>query len=97
MKHDWSIIPVAIKKCGAIDHLVGRGARPLGRHCGTGRTRSHRWATDRTKENGVATPKVIVQIYPVLPAEDRADRERKRPLGRNREVYHRCCMKLLTW
>jgi len=36
----------------------------------------------------MATPKVIVQIYPVLPAEDRADRERKRPLGRNREVYH---------
>lgn len=37
----------------------------------------------------MATPKVIVQLYPVLPAEDRADRERKRPLGRNREVYHR--------
>ena len=36
----------------------------------------------------MATPKVIVQIYPVLPAEDRADRERKRPLGRNRDVYH---------
>jgi alkanesulfonate monooxygenase SsuD/methylene tetrahydromethanopterin reductase-like flavin-dependent oxidoreductase (luciferase family) len=37
----------------------------------------------------MAAPKVIVQLYPVLPAEDRADRERKRPLGRNREVYHR--------
>ena len=36
----------------------------------------------------MAKPKVIVNIYPVLPAEDRADRERKRPLGRNSEVYH---------
>ncbi len=36
----------------------------------------------------MATPKVIVQIYPMLPAKDRADRERLRPLGRNREVYH---------
>ncbi|MDA0821449.1 MAG: LLM class flavin-dependent oxidoreductase [Proteobacteria bacterium] len=35
----------------------------------------------------MAKPKVIVQIYPMLPAKDRADRERKRPLGRNREVY----------
>jgi alkanesulfonate monooxygenase SsuD/methylene tetrahydromethanopterin reductase-like flavin-dependent oxidoreductase (luciferase family) len=39
--------------------------------------------------NEMATPKVIVQLYPVLPAEDREDRERKRPLGRNRDVYHR--------
>jgi alkanesulfonate monooxygenase SsuD/methylene tetrahydromethanopterin reductase-like flavin-dependent oxidoreductase (luciferase family) len=37
----------------------------------------------------MANPKVIVQLYPVLPAEDRADRERKRPLGRNSELYHR--------
>lgn len=37
----------------------------------------------------MATPKVIVQLYPVLPAEDRADRERKRPLGRNSELYNR--------
>jgi hypothetical protein len=36
----------------------------------------------------MAKPKVIVQIYPMLPANDRADRERKRPLGRNREVYN---------
>jgi alkanesulfonate monooxygenase SsuD/methylene tetrahydromethanopterin reductase-like flavin-dependent oxidoreductase (luciferase family) len=36
----------------------------------------------------MAKPKVIVQIYPMLPAVDRADRERKRPLGRNSEVYH---------
>jgi alkanesulfonate monooxygenase SsuD/methylene tetrahydromethanopterin reductase-like flavin-dependent oxidoreductase (luciferase family) len=32
-------------------------------------------------------PKVIIQIYPMLPAEDREDRERKRPLGRDRELY----------
>jgi len=37
----------------------------------------------------MATPKVIVQLYPVLPAEDRADRERRRPLGRDSELYHR--------
>ena len=37
----------------------------------------------------MATPKVIVQLYPMLPAKDRADRERKRPLGRNSELYHR--------
>ena len=36
----------------------------------------------------MARPKVIVQLYPMLPAEDRADRERKRPLGRNSELYH---------
>lgn len=36
----------------------------------------------------MAKPKVIIQIYPMLPAADRADREKKRPLGRNREVYH---------
>ena len=37
----------------------------------------------------MATPKVIVQLYPVLPAKDRADRERRRPLGRDSETYHR--------
>ena len=37
----------------------------------------------------MATPKVIVQLYPVLPAQDRADRERRRPLGRDSELYHR--------
>lgn len=36
----------------------------------------------------MATPKVIVQLYPVMPASDRADRERKRPLGRDSELYH---------
>jgi alkanesulfonate monooxygenase SsuD/methylene tetrahydromethanopterin reductase-like flavin-dependent oxidoreductase (luciferase family) len=33
-------------------------------------------------------PKVIIQIYPQLPAKDRADRERKRPLGRDSDLYH---------
>lgn len=33
-------------------------------------------------------PKVILQLYPMLPAEDREDRERKRPIGRNRDLYH---------
>jgi len=36
----------------------------------------------------MARPKVIVQIYPMLPAVDRAERERLRPLGRNAEIYH---------
>ena len=52
---------------------------------------------ERTKENSVATPKVIVQIYPVLPAEDRADRERKRPLGAIVTYTTRCCMRPSTW
>ncbi len=34
-------------------------------------------------------PKVILQLYPMMPAEDREDRERKRPIGRNRDLYHR--------
>jgi hypothetical protein len=34
-------------------------------------------------------PKVILQLYPMIPAESREDRERKRPTGRNRELYHR--------
>ncbi len=37
----------------------------------------------------MARPKVIVQIYPMLPAADRAERERLRPLGRNAELYHK--------
>lgn len=37
----------------------------------------------------MARPKVIVQLYPMLPTEDRADRERKRPLGRNSELYNK--------
>ncbi len=33
-------------------------------------------------------PKVIVQLYPMLPAENRADREAKRPIGRDGDMYH---------
>ncbi len=33
-------------------------------------------------------PKLIVQIYPMMPAEDEADRIAKAPLGRNSELYH---------
>jgi len=32
--------------------------------------------------------KVILQMYPVLPAENEAERARLRPLGRNSELYH---------
>jgi alkanesulfonate monooxygenase SsuD/methylene tetrahydromethanopterin reductase-like flavin-dependent oxidoreductase (luciferase family) len=34
-------------------------------------------------------PKVIIQLYPMIPAEDRADRERKRPIGRDSALYHK--------
>ncbi len=34
-------------------------------------------------------PKVIIQMYPMLPAEDRQDREKKRPIGRDKELYHK--------
>ncbi len=37
----------------------------------------------------MARPKVIVQLYPMMPAENREDRERKRPLARDRDLYHR--------
>lgn len=36
----------------------------------------------------MARPKVILQIYPVLPAEDEEDRKRKRPLGRDADLYN---------
>ncbi len=36
----------------------------------------------------MAKPKVIIQIYPMLPAEDEKERMAKRPLGRNRELYN---------
>ena len=32
-------------------------------------------------------PKVILQLYPMFPAKDRADREAKRPLGRDGDLY----------
>jgi alkanesulfonate monooxygenase SsuD/methylene tetrahydromethanopterin reductase-like flavin-dependent oxidoreductase (luciferase family) len=37
----------------------------------------------------MAKPKVIVQIYPMLPTAGREERERLRPLGRDPELYHR--------
>ena len=37
----------------------------------------------------MAHPKVIVNLYPVLPADDEADRAAKRPIGRNAEIYNR--------
>jgi len=35
----------------------------------------------------MARPKVILQLYPMFPADDRADREAKRPMGRDDEMY----------
>ncbi len=37
----------------------------------------------------MAKPKIILQLYPVLPAKDENDRRAKRPLGRDRDLYHR--------
>lgn len=34
-------------------------------------------------------PKVIIQLYPMIPTEDRQERERKRPVARDRDMYHR--------
>jgi alkanesulfonate monooxygenase SsuD/methylene tetrahydromethanopterin reductase-like flavin-dependent oxidoreductase (luciferase family) len=34
-------------------------------------------------------PKVIVQLYPVLPADGEEGRKRARPLGRNRDLYQK--------
>lgn len=34
------------------------------------------------------TVKVIIQLYPVLPAKDEAERRARRPLGRDRDLYH---------
>ena len=36
----------------------------------------------------MAKPKVIVQIYPMMPAKDEADRVAQAPIGRNSELYH---------
>lgn len=36
----------------------------------------------------MAKPKVIVNMYPVLPAAGEADRAAKRPIGRNSELYN---------
>lgn len=32
--------------------------------------------------------KLILQLYPVMPAKDDAEREARRPLGRDRDLYH---------
>lgn len=37
----------------------------------------------------MAQPKIILQLYPVLPAKDENDRRARRPLGRDRDLYHR--------
>ena len=34
-------------------------------------------------------PKVIVQLYPMIPAADEEDRKRRRPMGRDRDLYNR--------
>ena len=36
----------------------------------------------------MAKPKVIVQLYPMLPTKDRAEREEKRPLACDTDLYH---------
>lgn len=36
----------------------------------------------------MARPKVIVNLYPVLPARDEAERAARRPLGRDAALYH---------
>ena len=36
----------------------------------------------------MARPKVIVQLYPMLPTESREEREQKRPLARDKDLYH---------
>ena len=36
----------------------------------------------------MAKPKVIVQLYPMLPTESREEREQKRPLARDKDLYH---------
>ena len=37
----------------------------------------------------MARPKIILNLYPVLPADNEADRAAKRPIGRNAELYNR--------
>ena len=34
-------------------------------------------------------PKVILQLYPMIPAADEEDRKRRRPMGRDRDLYNR--------
>lgn len=37
----------------------------------------------------MARPKVILQLYPMFPSEGFDDRKKKRPLGADRDLYHR--------
>ena len=37
----------------------------------------------------MARPKIIMQLYPVLPAKDEAERKAKRPLGADSDLYYR--------
>ena len=37
----------------------------------------------------MARPKIIVQLYPVMPAKDEHERKAKRPLGSDSALYHR--------
>jgi alkanesulfonate monooxygenase SsuD/methylene tetrahydromethanopterin reductase-like flavin-dependent oxidoreductase (luciferase family) len=41
------------------------------------------------QERNMAKPKVIVQIYPMMPADDEADRIAKAPIGRDADLYHK--------
>ena len=36
----------------------------------------------------MAKPKVIVQMYPLMPAENEDERAAKRPIGRNNDLYN---------
>ena len=37
----------------------------------------------------MALPKVILQLYPVFPADGEAGRKANRPVGNDSEMYHR--------
>ena len=37
----------------------------------------------------MGSPKVIVQLYPMMPTEGEDDRKAKRPVGADRDLYHR--------
>ena len=40
------------------------------------------------REEKMANPQVIVNLYPVLPAGGEEDRAAQRPIGRNAALYH---------
>lgn len=39
--------------------------------------------------NTMAAPKVIVQLYPMMPSDGEDDRRAKRPLGADSELYNK--------